>query len=58
MKRMAVVMLGLMVGTGCSVRLDPKVPGGSAAPRAGSIGVAAEARGMPSRVGWGALLGD
>jgi len=52
-KRRAVVMLGLVVGTGCSVHLDPKVPGGLGTPRAGSVGIGAEARGMPSRVGWG-----
>jgi hypothetical protein len=53
MKRVTIAVLGLCLGTGCSVHLDPKVPKGSGAARQGSFGVGAAARGMPSRVGWG-----
>jgi hypothetical protein len=54
MNRLAVVMLGVaLIGSGCSVHLDPKVPSAMGAPREGSFGAESAARGMPSTVGHG-----
>ena len=54
MKRTGIVVIAaVLIGTGCSVRLDPKVPGAVGPQRTGTIGAEAAARGMPSRVGSG-----
>ena len=53
MKRAGALILGLLLGSGCGVRLDPTVPHGLGIPRDGSFGVSSAARGMPTRIGWG-----
>ena len=48
------MLLGLvLVGSGCGIHLDPKVPRELAPRREGSVGAASAARGMPERAGWG-----
>src|SRR5438094_5193 len=55
MRRVGFSMLfGLaLVGSGCGIHLDPKVPRDLAPRREGSVGAASAARGMPERAGWG-----
>jgi hypothetical protein len=48
-----VAAVALLVASGCSVRMDPRVPSLTGTPGRGTIGASDTVQNMPQRIGWG-----